>query len=70
MTENKEVRSLIEAAVKTLNKSETGRSTRKQLRVFLDGRYSNLDCHGRDAVSCLIQLYEQYAGSVLEALDD
>ena len=70
MTDNAEVRKLIEQAVKELNKSETGRATKQQLFKFLNGRYSSLDWSGRDAVSGLIQLYEMYAGSVLEALDD
>ena len=69
--DSEKVRAGIKAAVRILNRSETGRATRKQLKAFLDGRISNLDMEGWEAVLGLLTVYNNgFPGSVLEALEE
>jgi hypothetical protein len=67
--EGADVRALIRKAVEQLQRSETGRSIRRQLWAFLDGRISNADADNWQATQFLIGCYQAgFAGTVLDAL--
>lgn len=69
--QNEVIRNQIRDCVAILEESETGRSVKKQLKTFLDGRISNLDHRGWTAVNYLLNAYNKgFPGSVLEDLSE